>query len=213
MIRFLHFSLFTFHFIAYSRVSVIQSMISYLSGRVMQKCNKALTLLVGGVGYSVKTGNGLLSEVGMDQEIGLHIHTHVREDDLSLFGFLSVEDLRFFLQLTSVSGIGPKVAMTILDTPVDQVKISIVSEDVGYLSKIPGLGKKTAERLILELKNKVEMVDVNVDHRSSRSINADAVDALCGLGYDRNMVVRFLSEVPEEIKETEEMVRYFLQNA
>src|SRR5690606_35227604 len=116
-------------------------------------------------------------------DLSLFIHTQVRQDDLSLFGFREASELQFFRQLMSVSGIGAKTAMTILDMPMGLTQKAIAEEDVSYLSKIPGLGKKTAARLSLELKGKVDANQwTSVDMNSiPRSLQEEALEALVAL--------------------------------
>lgn len=188
-------------------------MIGYLSGLIIDKDEKSLLVLTGGVGYKVFSTTECLSEAKIDQKVQLYIHTGVREDDISLFGFKSKEELRFYEQLLGVSGIGPKMAMEILGAPISLTKNAILSSDVAMLTKIKGLGKKTAERLCLELKNKVEMSMGKAGTVSASRIQEEAVQALESLGYERYQILRFMGQLPSELTETEDIVKYFLKSA
>lgn len=190
-------------------------MISYLSGLIIDKDEKSLTVLTGGIGYRVFSTTDLLTEAKEDQKIQLFIHTAVREDNISLYGFQKKEELKFYEQLLGVSGIGPKMAMDILATPLSMTKNAILSEDIALLTKIKGLGKKTAERLCLELKNKIEPVISSspTEGTSAPAIHEDAVLALESLGYERYQILKFVSELPANIKKTEDIVKSFLKTS
>ena len=190
-------------------------MIAYLSGLIIDKDDKSLTVLTGGIGYRVFATTDLLTEATEDRNIQLYIHTAVREDDISLYGFCQKEEKTFYEQLLGVSGIGPKMAMDILSTPLSMTKNAILSEDIGLLTKIKGLGKKTAERLCLELKNKIEPVAVAGSGQDAPAPGAheDAVLALESLGYERYQILRFVSELPADVKETEAIVKSFLKTS
>lgn len=187
-------------------------MIRFLKGTVFEHREKALILLVGGVGYQVTIPSRLQFEQGA--ESALFIHTHVREDALSLFGFTKREELDFFELLITVNGIGPKMAMEILNEPVENIQNAIFGGNLAALTKISGVGKKLAERLILELKGKVSPSGTNALHEATRvdsNLDEDAVSALETLGYKRSHIARVLSELPEQPIDTEAVIRYFLQ--
>jgi len=186
-------------------------MIGYLNGLIIDKDEKYLIVLAQNVGYKVAVTTDLLAMAKTDQKIQLFIHTAVREDDISLYGFQKKEELKFFEQLLSVSGIGPRTAMEILCTPVHLTQNAIVSEDAAFLTKIKGLGKKTAERLILELKNKVVPVYTKDGKTVTSKVNEEAIQALESLGYPRFEIVKAMAELPSQIKQTEEIVKYFLK--
>lgn len=186
-------------------------MIGYLSGLIIDKYEKHLLMLVQGVGYKVAVTTDLLASAQVDHKAHLYIHTSVREDDISLYGFSKKEELQFFEQLISVSGIGPKMALDILSTPIHLTQNAILGGDTAMLTKIKGLGKKTAERLILELKNKITPVTTGGGGPVMGITNEEAILALESLGYDRIHIVKFLAELPKEVTETEEIVKYFLK--
>ncbi len=186
-------------------------MIGYLTGLTIDKDEKSLLLLAGAVGYRIFTTTDLLSQVKIDDKLHLFIHTAVREDDIALYGFKKKEELLFFEQLMSVSGVGPKMALEILSTPINITQNAIIAGDTDVLTKIKGLGKKTAERVILELKNKVVPLDFAINQEGPQSVDQEAVLALTSLGYEKFEVVKFLSGMEKDLKDTEEIVREFLK--
>ncbi len=189
-------------------------MIRLLKGTVVDRSEKALTLLVGGVGYDVTVPARLKMEIGTEPL--LHIHTHVREDALSLFGFENKNELNFFELLITVNGIGPKMALGILDQPVDAIQNAIFTGNIPKLTQAPGVGKKLAERLVLELKGKVDpsnLAPLSQMNSSSSPFDEDAVAALETLGYKRHHIQKVLSESTVVVQSTEEVIRYFLQRA
>jgi holliday junction DNA helicase RuvA len=187
-------------------------MIGYISGLIIDKNSKSIVVLANGIGYNVNVTSDFLAECRQDTKTQLYIHTTVREDDISLYGFTGKGELEFFEQLISVSGIGSKIAMDILATPVHITQSAIVNEDTGILTKIKGIGKKTAERMILELKNKVTPVFGNGAKEAAHNLNEDAVLALESLGYERFRIIKAMADLPKNIKQTEDIVKYFLKN-
>jgi len=130
-------------------------MIGMLRGKVWEVQAERLVIDVQGVGYLLTVPYGLLAKASPGQELVIYTHVVMREDDLSLYGFSSLEEKQLFLELLSVSGIGPKAAISLLSTfGAVQIQSAIVSENCTLLTKVPGIGKKTAQRLILELKEK-----------------------------------------------------------
>lgn len=132
-------------------------MIGFLSGQVLSNNNATLIVDVGGVGYEVRPSTHVVARsIAIGQQIELFIHTHVREDQLTLFGFVDAKEKELFLSLRTVSGIGPKTAMAILASgSVDEIKTAIASADVAFFQKVSGIGKKSAQRVIIELKSKI----------------------------------------------------------
>src|SRR5689334_409013 len=133
-------------------------MIAYLRGRLISKRPNQAIVDVGGVGYDVTISVPTFSDLpGDGGDVSLHIHTHVREDAIALFGFIRPQEKQLFERLISVSGIGPKLAITILSgMAAEEMVRSIRGNDVARLTKIPGIGKKTAERMVLELRDKLQ---------------------------------------------------------
>lgn len=188
-------------------------MIAYLTGKVLKKLEKTVILDTGNIGYLVHLPAPLFEKIEIKQDLELYIYTKVREDDISLFGFATLADMDFFKQLISVNGIGPKLGMEILSVEADKVKGAIVSSNLQLLCKIPGIGKKTAERIVIELKNKVVPEDLNRIHSQlGKEPDEDAINAIMSLGYQKYEILRILKDMPEETKTTEEMITYFLRN-
>lgn len=183
-------------------------MISYLSGRIIHKEEKSVILLTNGIGYNVFLGVNFLSKISNTDEIEVFTYLHRREDILNLYGFEKKDDLDFFNQLISVSGVGPKSAMHLIDSiGATDVQQAIVNNNIDTLTRAPGLGKKGAERIVVELKNKVS-IKSNNRCGGDNTENEDVINALVGLGYslgDSSQVVLSLSPdvsgVDNKIKE------------
>jgi holliday junction DNA helicase RuvA len=186
-------------------------MIAYLTGLVLGKNEKSLIVLAQSVGYKVHAPTEVLAKAEEDQKIQLYIHTAVREDDIALYGFFKKAELDFFEQLISVSGIGPKTALEILSAPIHMTQNAIVGGDISTLTKIKGLGKKTAERLILELKNKIVPISLKSLAKGAAAYNEEAVEALVSLGYEKIHVMKALNDLPATVTKTEDIVRHFLK--
>jgi holliday junction DNA helicase RuvA len=158
-------------------------MIGSLRGKIIFKTDKFIVLETGGVGYKISVSPDTLVKVEQTpKEAFLWTHTQVREDSIELYGFLDREELGFFGMLLNVSGIGPKSALALLGiTTVETLKKAIGSGDTGYLTKVSGIGKKTAERIVIELRDKL-------DDQGSETLQGemDALEALKSLGYSQN---------------------------
>ena len=179
-------------------------MIAHLRGKLISKHPNQAVVEAAGVGYevniSIPTFSGLPA---LGSEVALFIHTHVREDALSLFGFLRVEDKQLFERLISVSGIGPKLAITILSgMETDAMVASIKGNNVASLTRIPGIGKKTAERMVLELRDKLDAFGVPEAAAAASPVEEDVISALVNLGYQRALVERALGRVTKATDET-----------
>jgi holliday junction DNA helicase RuvA len=162
-------------------------MIAHLRGRLISKHPSQAIVEAAGVGYDVTISVPTFSELpAMGSEVALHIHTHVREDALALYGFLRIEEKQLFEKLITVSGIGPKLAITILSgiATADMVG-AIRTNDYTRLTKIPGVGKKTAERMCVELRDKLEGFGESPAPKSVSPIEEDVISALSNLGYQR----------------------------
>lgn len=166
-------------------------MIASLRGKLISKRPDSLIVEVGGVGYSVLAPLTLLSSLpDENKEVFLYIHTHVREDALQLYGFQAEDEKRIFTTLIGISGIGPKIALSILSTiPPDDFYNAINSEDVDVLCKVPGLGKKTAHRLILELREKLPSIK-----EKKNTVYDDTLSALVNLGYKKSIAQEALEK-------------------
>ncbi|HYF10020.1 MAG TPA: Holliday junction branch migration protein RuvA [Candidatus Paceibacterota bacterium] len=169
-------------------------MIGYLRGSVLALEEKGLILDVGGVGYRVFAAQDTLAALKKERakEAALFTYLSVREDALELFGFLTKEELRFFEQLISISGIGPKSALGILSsTSVERLSSAIASGDTGYLTKISGIGRKTAEKIVLELREKMG----NIEESTGLREETDALEALRSLGYGEREIRDALKKI------------------
>jgi Holliday junction DNA helicase RuvA len=189
-------------------------MIGYLKGTVLKKLQRSLILNTGNIGYSVNVSENLLNEVSENDPIEVFAYTHVREDALEIFGFLTYNELEFFKQLISISGVGPKTAQEIISLPIDKLKNAIINEDAKFICSVPRIGKKIADRIILELKNKIVIEDSDRIHKQlQRDLGEDIFVALEGLGYSRKQIQKGLENLPEETKDAEEIIKYFLKYA
>lgn len=165
-------------------------MYASIRGKLQYKGKNQAVLEAGGVGYEIQVGVRTLSDLpAVGQEATLYTYLQVREDAMTLFGFGATEEKALFLKLISVSGVGPKVAMSMLSAmTVQDLSVAIVTEDIKTLTRIPGLGKRTAERIILELREKVDNQDLvpkgmGVSAPLSSNNAQEAVTALMALGY------------------------------
>ena len=178
-------------------------MIGLLRGRLLEKRPNQVILDVGGVGYLVAIPLSTFAALGeLHAEVTLLIHTHVREDALALYGFLSAREKHFFELLLGASGVGPSLALKILSgMNVEDLVPAIRTGDLVRLTKIPGVGRKTAERIIVELKDRLEAIAKEVDKPAAPSpagAEADVQSALVNLGYDERTVDKAVSEAKRE---------------
>ncbi|MGZ4817321.1 MAG: Holliday junction branch migration protein RuvA [Terriglobales bacterium] len=162
-------------------------MIAHLRGKLIAKHPNQAIVETGGVGYDVTITVPTFSDLpASGHEVALYIHTHVREDAIALFGFLRAEEKQLFEKLISVSGIGPKLAITILSgMPTADMVSAIRGNDVARLTRIPGIGKKTAERMVLELRDKLEGFGAAPAVATATPAEEDVLSALVNLGYQR----------------------------
>jgi len=189
-------------------------MIASLEGIIDAVSKDSLIVNVNGIGFKVAVTTSVISEMGITgREVKLYTHFHVREDDMSLFGFGSLDELKLFETLISVSGLGPKTGMAMLSAmSADQVAMAIASGSAEMLTTIPGIGKKTADRLILELKDKVGGVMISSPAGKAAQENADVVSALVSLGYSVQETTRAVNALPSGKKLTlEDKVKLALQ--
>jgi len=188
--------------------------IGYLKGTIIKKLARSIIIDTGNVGYIANVTGNLIATVKEKDEITLFAYTHVREDALDIYGFASFDELEFFKQLISISGVGPKTAQDILSLPIDKLKNAILNEDAKFITSVPRVGKKVADRIILELKNKITILDSERTHQKlNQEINEDIIIALEKLGYNRKQIEKVLSTLPENIKKSEEIIKFFLKNA
>ena len=188
-------------------------MIGALRGTLHEKTPEYVIIDAGGVGYQVYLPLTSFYAVGeLGDEVTLRIYTHVRDDALRLYGFLHTSEQRLFEQLISVAGIGPKLAVTILSGMETDVLIGAIADaNIARLSTIPGVGKKTAERMALELKDKVAEFAPAAASAGPRGVRQDVLSALENLGYRPRDAERALDKVEDPAEEFEELLRQTLR--
>ena len=197
-------------------------MYAFIEGEVCEKANGSLVLLAGGVGWQLSCSNNTLQAApAQGGKMRCYTFLSVREDAMELFGFSTREEKELFLQLTSVSGIGPKTALGLLGSmPLRDLSLAILLGDVNALSRAPGIGKKTAQRIALELKDKVSQESVSgpdvaaapVVSASGAGAVSEAVEALIALGYSSTEARNAVSQVRGRADTPEELIRLALRS-
>ena len=176
-------------------------MIGYLNGTVHAITPPTLLLEVYGVGYIVYTSFSVTHEVSVGDPLQLYIHEHIREDARELYGFLNPQDLELFTHLISVSGVGPKTGVAALNVASsNHLRSAIINGDASLLQRVPGIGQKTAQRVVLELKERLAKeygADMGGDH--SYRDDADVIDALVGLWYSVHNVQIVINEMSPDV--------------
>ena len=177
-------------------------MFAYIKGSLEIKSTNYIVIEAGGIGYKIYMSAKSIGTIGnVGENVKVHTHYHVREDDISLYGFNSEEELRMFEILISVSGVGVKSALTMLsDISPASFAMAVINDDVTRLTKVPGVGKKTAQRLILELKDKLKSEDISGEEISKTDIKEDKIDndaiiALKVLGYNKKEIEQALEKI------------------
>jgi Holliday junction DNA helicase RuvA len=179
-------------------------MIAHLRGKLLAKHPNQAIVETAGVGYDVTITIPTFSDLpNPGSEVALHIHTHVREDQIALYGFLRPAEKQLFEKLITVSGIGPKLAITILSgMPADEMVGAIRGNDIARLTRIPGIGKKTAERMVLELRDKLPPAGAETPAAPTiTAMEEDVLSALMNLGYQRPAAERALAQAAKNGKE------------
>lgn len=181
-------------------------MISYIKGELAEVAAGKVIVDVGGIGYLIFMSNESISLLGtVGEEVKIHTYLNVKEDAMQLFGFLTRDDLEIFRLLIAVSGIGPKGGLSILSVlSPDDLRFAVISKDVKAISAAPGIGRKTAEKLIIELADKVRLEDtLTTDEPALDNITgaagdviSEAVQALVALGYGNTEAMRAVKKVP-----------------
>ena len=194
-------------------------MIGQLRGRLTDKRPNQVLVDVGGVGYLVQVPLSTYAALGeLHTEVTLLIYTHVREDALALYGFVSAREKHFFEMLLSASGVGPTLALKILSgMSVEELVPAIRGSDLARLTQIPGVGRKTAERMVVELKDKLESVALEAGRPAAGSpagVEADVISALVNLGYDARGAENAVGEAKHEtgVGDFEKLLRAALQS-
>jgi len=187
-------------------------MIAYLEGKILNKNNNYLIIKVEGIGYKVFVNNTIFAESSNGVEVSFYIHQHISETAQDLYGFNTMDDLQLFDILLSVSGVGPKSALGVLDVASgDDIKEAILSENPDLLTKVSGIGKRTAERIVVELKTKIAKISQGLNLNGVGGTNSDEIDALMVLGYSMQQAREALRQVDKEIKDSGERIKAALK--
>ena len=194
-------------------------MYAYIKGTLEEKTKDSIVVDVNGIGYRIFLSEQSMSKLGeLGETIKVYTHYHVREDNISLYGFLSNEELKMFELLIQVSGIGAKTAIVMLSniTP-SQFAVAIITDDIKTLTKIPGVGSKSAQRMILELKDKLKAEDAiakdtEVKVKVTNNENAEeAIQALQILGYNKGVINKVLEKLDIDGLSTEDIIKLALK--
>ncbi|QQG44907.1 MAG: Holliday junction branch migration protein RuvA [Candidatus Sungiibacteriota bacterium] len=187
-------------------------MISFLSGQVELKGERLVIINVGNVGYRVFASTETLKKIPeKGGNVKVWTHQYVREDALELYGFLHLAELELFEILIKVPGIGPKTALGVMSVaPIDTLRKAIASGDTSYLTKVSGIGRKTAEKIIIELREKMAGRGVLVEAPELKE-EADALEALVSLGYSQREAREALQQIPQEVSSVEKRVKEALK--
>lgn len=195
-------------------------MIAFVSGKLAMKLNGYVVVDVGGIGYKIFMSESSIDQLGeLGNEVTIYTHHHVREDDISLYGFLTMEELNMFELLISVSGVGAKSALnTLANIEPSVFALAVISNDTSKLVKIPGIGAKTAARIILELKDKLKNEQLQNQAMSSTKViseendkESEAISALQVLGYHRKEIEKTLKTMDTTALTVEEMIKQGLK--
>ena len=184
-------------------------MIGFLTGKLISSKPTQIIIDVNGVGYLVNISISTFEKISEKETVSLFIHTSVKEDSITLFGFFTQSEKEMFELLISISGIGPKVSLGILSgISVDDLKDAIANGNVSRLIAIPGIGRKTAERVVLELRNKVDAIKADGSIKIT-SAKDEAISALATLGYQRQLAEKVVRDLLSEnaIYSLEELIR------
>lgn len=186
-------------------------MISKLRGKIEYLKDNYAVLDVNGVGYKVFLTVYTFGKIAGKENVDFFVHTHVREDAIDLYGFLTLEELEMFELLISIAGVGPKSGLGILTVADPKtIKTAILNEDSSILTKVSGVGKKTAERIILELKNKIG--DLSEGDKAKAIGDSDAIEALVSMGYSISESREALKHIPADVKDIGQRVKGALKN-
>ncbi|MEA3449896.1 MAG: Holliday junction branch migration protein RuvA [Patescibacteria group bacterium] len=190
-------------------------MLSYLKGTIQNKGKGYVIVLTGDIGYKIYVNDSIYAELGINQAIEFYIFHNVKEDASDLYGFYHMDQLEMFELLLSISGVGPKSAMATLGiASIEDIKESISRGDSSLLIKVSGIGKKTAERIVLELRDKIiQIADDRQQATDNKSIQAssDEIDALMALGYSLQQAREALKKIDVSIKDSGQRIKEALK--
>ncbi|HNR01076.1 MAG TPA: Holliday junction branch migration protein RuvA [Anaerolineaceae bacterium] len=196
------------------KISGKEAMIASLEGVVTEKLTDSIVISVGGVGFLVFASLVTINKFELHKMAALHTHMVVREDALTLYGFETLEEKEMFLMLLAVSGVGPRTAMAVVSSaPLDMIKKAVLTEQPELLARIPGIGKKTAQAIVLHMQGKIKG-EITGGRGLESNIDSDVIAALTGLGYSLIEAQSALQMIPKETPEDLETrvrtaLRYF----
>ena len=188
-------------------------MVSHVQGKILLKSDKFAVIDVSGVGYKVYISIETMRSIGTKgTEVSLWTHLSVRENALDLYGFCDYAEIELFEMLIGISGVGPKSALGIMGVaPLDTLKTAIASGDMSYLTKVSGIGKKNAEKIVLELRDKLGVLK-NETAKGVMREESDVADALQTMGYSISEAREALKQIPQEISGTSARIKEALKN-
>ncbi|MEK9130208.1 MAG: Holliday junction branch migration protein RuvA [Patescibacteria group bacterium] len=188
-------------------------MFFYFKGKIIYKdvdC-KFIVIKNNNIGYQIFVLTNFFKRIELNKEIEIYTHFHCKEDIQELYGFEKIEELEFFKKLISINGVGPKSALNILKHgKIENIKKAIIDEKIDTLVKVIGIGKKIAQKIILELKNKIQEVKSEIEMDFSE--DSQIIDVLINLGYSVSEARQAIQEIPNSITQTQERIKFVLKN-
>lgn len=192
-------------------------MISYIKGIIEEVEEDKVIIDNNGIGYGIFMPQSSLELIGAGEELKIYTYLNVKEDAMQIYGFLSKEELNLFKKLIGVSGVGPKGGLSIITAcPGDSLQMAIISGDAKAISKAQGIGAKTAQRIIIELKDKIDLEEVIFTNSgeavADTGVKSDAIEALIALGYSRTSAFNAVNKVDKITDDVEELLKLALKN-
>lgn len=186
-------------------------MIGSLKGKAQKFGSNCLLIMAGSVGYKVFVNSKILDSISPDKETFVYTHAHIREDCQELYGFLTPEELFLFELLIEVSGIGPKTGILILERSEKEIREAVISSDVEFFTNIPRIGRKNAQKIIIELKGKLgSLSELDLTGKSSGQTK-DVIEALLSMGFNRGEISETLKSLPKNLEKTEDKIKSALK--
>lgn len=184
-------------------------MFGHITGKIFQLKGTRAIVKVGGMGFVVHSTPSFLGKLKTGQEVDFWVHTAVRENSIDLYGFENEEELKIFELLITVSGVGPKSALAILSVAgVKSIEEAVVTGDTSFLTKVSGVGRKTAEKIVLELNGKLATTQKN----ATAGEDVEVFEALKSLGYRERDIQEIIKKLPKDVSGTNEKIKYALKN-
>jgi len=186
-------------------------MIAYIKGEITHKTDKYIILDNQNIGYQIFSTEIILNSVKEGEKIELFTHQYVKEDALDLYGFKTIDELEFFKHLLGISGVGPRSALAVLSiAKLEDIKQAIFKGDPTLLKKVSGIGQKTAERIVIELKNKIAAL-TSATGEIAKGVGDELIDALEALGYNQNDIRHAVSKLPSNIENIQDKIKATLK--